>query len=118
MEQTLESFPGQVRDQYTCESCGRRSPLGWMFAFKRTAPANAKEGNEIIKCLFDALHHPPLVRRSLKVALVVGSLLALLNQGDILLAGNWSNDLYWKIPLTYCVPFGVATFGALSAARR
>ena len=118
MEQTLGPSPGHVRNQNTCESCGRRSPMGLMFAFKRTASANAKEGNEIIKCLFDALQHPPLVRRSLTIALVVGSLLTLLNQGDILLAGNWYNDLYWKIPLTYCVPFCVATFGALSNARR
>ena len=118
MQQTLVISPDQVRAQYTCERCGRGSPLGWMFAFKRSAPANAKEGTEIIKCLFDALRHPPMVRRSLTVALVVGSLLTLLNQGDILLAGNWNNDLFWKIPLTYCVPFCVATFGALSNARR
>ena len=52
------------------------------------------------------------------IAFVVGSLLTLLNQGDILLARNWYTDLYWKIPLTYCVPFCVATFAALSNARR
>ncbi len=118
MEQTLESSPDQVRAQYTCERCGRRGPLGWMFAFKRSVPANPEEGTEIVKCLFDALRHPPMVRRSLKVALVVGSLLTLLNQGNILFGGNWNDDLYWKIPLTYCVPFCVATFGALSTARR
>jgi len=118
MEQTLEISPDQLRPQYACERCGRSSPQRWMFAFKRAAPANAKEGNEIVKCLFDALRHRPMVRRSLTVALVVGSLLTLLNQGNILLGGNWNNDLYWKIPLTYCVPFCVATFGALSNARR
>jgi len=52
------------------------------------------------------------------VALVVGSILTLLNQGDILFAGNWVGAMYWKIPLTYCVPFCVATYGALSNGRR
>jgi len=40
-----------------------------------------------------------------------------LNQGDILFAGNWQDPLYWKIPLTYSVPFCVATYGALSNGR-
>jgi len=52
------------------------------------------------------------------VALVVGSILTLLNQGDILFAGSWNSALYWKIPLTFCIPFCVATYGALSSARR
>ena len=117
MEQTLDSSE-QVAAQVTCERCGRRSRLGWAFAFKQSAIADAKAGNEILKCIFCALQHQPLLRRSLKVALVVGSLLTLLNHGNILFAGDWNNDLYWKIPLTYCVPFCVTTFGALSNTRR
>jgi hypothetical protein len=49
---------------------------------------------------------------------VVGTLLTLLNQGDFLISGNWNTALYWKIPLTYCVPFLVATYGALSSVRK
>ena len=52
------------------------------------------------------------------VAVVVGTILTFLNQGDTLISGEWNNALYWKIPLTYCVPFLVATYGALAAARR
>ena len=58
-----------------------------------------------------------MLRRSLMVAVVVGTILTLLNQGDTILAGNWKTALYWKIPLTYCVPFCVATFGALTNSR-
>ena len=49
--------------------------------------------------------------------MVVGTVLTLLNQGDTLLSGSWNNTLYWKIPLTYSVPFIVATYGALSNSR-
>ena len=59
-----------------------------------------------------------MLRRSAIVAVVVGTILTVLNQGDTLFSGQWNNALYWKIPLTYCVPFLVATYGALTAARR
>jgi hypothetical protein len=47
------------------------------------------------------------------IALVVGTVLTAINQGDVLLAGTWSSSLLWKIPLTYAMPFIVATLGAL-----
>jgi len=50
--------------------------------------------------------------RSAKVALVIGTLLNLINQGDALLgvaAVNWA-----KIALTYVVPYCVSTYGAVS----
>ena len=39
------------------------------------------------------------------------------HQGNIILAGDFPASLYWKVPLTYCVPFCVATTGALLNAR-
>jgi hypothetical protein len=56
--------------------------------------------------------------RSLAAAMVVGTVLTLLNQGDTLLSGQWTAALFWKIPLTYCVPFCVATYGALANSRK
>lgn len=51
-------------------------------------------------------------RRSLGVAVVVGSVLNLINQGDALVSGN---DIDWlKLGLTYVVPYLVATYGAVT----
>lgn len=50
--------------------------------------------------------------RSLWVAIVVGTVLNLINQGDALLGMmplNWT-----KILLTYFVPYAVSTYGAVS----
>jgi hypothetical protein len=47
----------------------------------------------------------------------VGSLLVAINQGDALVAGRWDAALLWKVPLTYLVPFVVATWGALLNSR-
>ena len=51
-------------------------------------------------------------RRSLWVALVVGTILNLINQGDALLAGQRLD--FGKLALTYIVPYIVSTYGAVS----
>ena len=106
----------------TCAGCGRALRLGRAFVFRLRpvqAPATlATQVNEVAKCIFCALRHWPMLRRSLVAAILVGTALTLLNQGDVLLFGRWSSDFYWKIPLTYCVPLGAATYGALINARR
>jgi hypothetical protein len=58
-----------------------------------------------------------MLRRSALTALVVGTILTLINQGTILLTGQLPLALAWQIPLTYLVPFCVATWGALSNTR-
>jgi hypothetical protein len=51
-------------------------------------------------------------RRSFAVALVVGTILNLINQGDAILSGAPLNVI--KLLLTYAVPYCVATYGAAS----
>lgn len=113
-----EAVPPDAGELATCGQCGRHSGKGWFFAFGKPVPNGAPGEGVMLKCSRCAVRHRPMVRRSLIVALVVGSILTLLNQGDILFAGSWNSALYWKIPLTFCIPFCVATYGALSSARR
>lgn len=51
-------------------------------------------------------------QRSLIVAVVVGTILNLINQGDALFTGMPLNWL--KLWLTYIVPYCVSTYGAVS----
>ena len=51
-------------------------------------------------------------RQSFYVALIVGTLLNLINQGDVLFGLASINWL--KLILTYCVPYAVCTYGAVS----
>lgn len=69
------------------------------------------------RCLPCTLRYGPLLRRSGATALVVGTILVAINQGTVFLDGTWPASLLWKIPLTYAVPFCVATWGALSNSR-
>ena len=55
--------------------------------------------------------------RALKVALVVGTVLVAINQGDLLLAGVITPEIVTKILLTYCVPYCVSTYAGVEAVR-
>jgi len=94
----------------SCVDCGREVKPGRSFLF-RTPGGLAR------KCLMDAMRHGPMLKRSLVVCLVVGTILTLINNGDTLLVGDWRTSFYWKIPLTYATPFLVATAGALLNSR-
>lgn len=61
---------------------------------------------------------PDILRRSLLTALVVGTLLALINHGDRLLAGELDRGALTKILLSYGVPFAVSSWSAVQALRR
>ncbi|MFM7274805.1 MAG: nitrate/nitrite transporter NrtS [Gammaproteobacteria bacterium] len=61
---------------------------------------------------------PDILRRSLLTALVVGTLLALINHGDRLLAGGVDRAALTKILLSYAVPFAVSSCSAVQALRR
>ena len=118
MAEALKTGTQDAGEFATCDRCGRHSGKGWSFAFRKPVQEGAENEGIILKCSRCAIRHRPVVRRSLMVALVVGSILTLLNQGDVIFSGSWGSALYWKVPLTYCVPFCVATYGALSNARR
>lgn len=55
------------------------------------------------------------VRRSLLVALLIGTVLNAINQGPEIFTGHW--PVWWKLLLTYSVPFCVASYGSYAAFR-
>ena len=96
--------------ELVCSNCKSTLRNGRTFTF------NTPTGDRIV-CLVCSLMHKPMLQRSFITALVVGTILMALNQGDHLFVGTWKPAMYWKIPLTYCVPFLVTTWGALSNIR-
>ena len=54
------------------------------------------------------------VLRSLKVALFVGTVLALINHYDAILSGSLGTVGILQVLVTYVVPYSVATFGSAS----
>ena len=122
MDSAVHSDSDATTGIETCAECLRVLRPGWSFVFSikphSTAVGVQEARSNLIKCLLCSLRHRPMLKKSLMACVVVGTLLTALNQGDLLLFGNWNSTLYWKIPLTYTVPFLVATYGALINTRK
>ena len=58
-----------------------------------------------------------VVRRSLRLAAVVGTVLIAINHGDALLRGEINGVRLLRIALTVLVPYCVSTFASVSAIR-
>ena len=57
-----------------------------------------------------AAARPDVVRRSVKVCLIVGTLLVLINYSDRAMGGELTRFDYVKMLLTYAVPYCVSTW--------
>ncbi|MDC0227326.1 nitrate/nitrite transporter NrtS [Alphaproteobacteria bacterium] len=56
--------------------------------------------------------------RALKMASIVGVVLAIINHGDHILLGTMTATNWIKILITFCVPFCVSTISSVLAIRR
>jgi hypothetical protein len=67
---------------------------------------------------FRVVAHAPHLRKTLTIAGIVGTVLFAINQLDVVLRGDATAVVWWKIGATYCVPFVVSNLGVLIASRR
>ena len=75
--------------------------------------AKESEGSSFLAIAFSR----PVVLSSIKVALVVGTLLAFINNYDKLATLNFKSSDLFKMILTYLVPYGVSTWSAVKAIQ-
>ncbi len=68
---------------------------------------------DYIKDFYCYAMRPQILKRSLIVAVIVGTVLNMINQGDAITGSATFNIA--KCLLTYAVPFCVATYGSVSA---
>lgn len=57
------------------------------------------------------------LRRTLRIAFVVGIVLTAINQGDVIVGGDATAGTLAKASLNFVVPFIVSNLGVISAAR-
>lgn len=60
---------------------------------------------------------PTVVRRALKTALIVGTILIAINHGDALIKGQLTIERLLKMGLTVLVPYLVSTTSSVGAIR-
>lgn len=71
-------------------------------------------GQTAPKKILNTAFSPLIVKRSLKVSAVVGTILMMINHGEALLLGNMDTQRAIQIALSYCVPYLVSTYSAVS----
>jgi hypothetical protein len=57
------------------------------------------------------------LRRTVVIALVVGTILTAINQADVIIGGDASTATWIKVALNFCVPFVVSNLGLLAGKR-
>ena len=62
--------------------------------------------------------YPGHLRKTVAVALIVGTVLFFINQFDVVLTHHATALTWFKVALTYFVPFCVSNYGVLVASRR
>lgn len=60
---------------------------------------------------------PATVRRAVTVAMIVGPVLTLINQYDTIASGSFGARFFFKMALTFLVPYSVSSYSSMMALR-
>lgn len=80
----------------------------------------AAAGNRIIVGVEEALRicmRREHLRRTIRIALVVGTILTLINQADVIIRGDATTATWLKAGANFVVPFIVSNLGLLAGKR-
>ena len=64
------------------------------------------------------MFHRNTLRRTTRIALVVGTLLSLINQGGVIFGGHATVSTWVRVGANYVVPFCVSSVGFLTATKK
>lgn len=73
---------------------------------------------ELVHDVLRVVAFRPHLVRTVRIAIIVGTLLFAINQLDVVLRGQATATTWCKVALTYLVPFCVANYGVYVATRR
>lgn len=67
-----------------------------------------------VRSALELCARPANLRRTVRIALVVGLILGILNQGSVIINGDATTLTWIKVALNFCVPFIVSNLGLLA----
>jgi hypothetical protein len=81
-------------------------------------PSDAKPSWSSPREAVRVVAHRPHLKATVRIALIVGTVLFVINQLDVVLSGNATTSTWVKGAITYLVPFVVSNLGILTATRQ
>lgn len=102
-----------------------RVRLGWYHRLtgqgpplpESTSPTPTRPARSSIGEALALVSSGPILRRSLIVALIVGTLLSVINQLSVITSGEATGATWVRIAANYAIPFVVSSIGALSGMK-
>jgi hypothetical protein len=79
------------------------------------AEANPTQGSP--PRLLSVVFSRPSLTRCIPIALLVGTLLSLINQGSVIFGGDATGVTWLRVGMNYVVPFGVSSSGFFASQR-
>ena len=73
--------------------------------------------HDLVRAALRTVLQPQHLRRTLTIAVVVGTVLTAINQGDVIARGEATSTTLVKAVLNYLVPFIVSNLGLLVGTR-
>jgi len=70
------------------------------------------------KGFFRNVFNPKIIGTALRTSLLVGTILNIINQGHLMTPDFFMLIAWNKVALTYCVPYLVSTYSAVSTLQR
>lgn len=113
-------IPGPRRISFrgpTCRPPSGMSPLPVRVMTDRQNISETRKTTNSDPGFFQIARSRPVVTRAVRIALVVGTILAVINHGDRLLVGDINMNAALKILLSFCVPYSVSTYSSVLAIR-
>jgi hypothetical protein len=78
---------------------------------------NSPVANLADQSFFSIARSRMVVTRAIKVAIIVGTILAFINHGHNILSMSLTGQDWFKVILTYLVPYSVSTWSAVGAIK-
>lgn len=89
----------------------------WLVPGERLPNASPTSHHDLVRAALRTCLQPRHLRRTLTIAVVVGTVLTTINQADVIARGEATSTTVVKAVLNYLVPFIVSNLGLLVGTR-
>jgi hypothetical protein len=93
------------------------SPVGASNGRARTTDTNPARSESLLRSAPHVVFRRDILRRTIPIALAVGTVLSLVNQAHVVVRGDAGVATWLRVATNYVIPFVVSSLGVIAATR-